>query len=442
MKNPLFALLAGLFLALPGYTRSPFPGAVPMVGYSTMKEVLPWAQTTKPAKVKFIYWNLNKPGNKFSTCEVTIQKEHANVARLVADQLVPGQRDEYQLYINSQLVKRPYRLTFRSQPLWQYRTDSPPFKFVTGSCTFINETKYDRAGGPYRGEYEIFNGIYLRNADFMLSLGDNTYLREADWNSRVGIYHRYTHSCPTEEMQPALASMHHGAIWNDHDYGPNDPGSPFWNKDIITGVFKLFWGNPDYYVIGKGGIAGTFFWNDNQFLLLNDRYLRTPRYRQDSNEGTILGKDRFEWLIDALTFDRASFRFAAIGSLVLNTTRVGEDYANDPGGREKLIEAIINSKARGVIFLDGDPHYTALSVLKVPGYCPLYDLMFSPLTAGVYGPKNENNLLTPPEKRVIERNYWVLEVSGPRTDRALVINIKNKGGKLLWKKEIRATDFG
>ncbi len=413
----------------------------PMVGYSTMKEVVLWVQTKVEAKVRFEYWDLTEPTNVYKTEEVTTVKNQGYVARCLADQLEPGVRYGYRLIIDDNNIVRPYRLTFQSQPLWQWRTDPPPFKFILGSCTYINEPKYDRPGTPYGGEYEIFSSIYSEEADFMLWSGDNTYLREVDWNSRTGIMHRYTHTRSTKEMQPVLGSMHHYAIWDDHDYGPNDSDRSYWLKDITTEIFKLFWANPNYNVTGEGGVAGTFHWNDVQFFLLDDRYFRIPEDRHDGDPRTILGEKQLQWLIDALTSSRASFKFVVIGSQVLNTAEEGENYANYPEERKKLIELIMASKARGVMFLDGDRHHSELSVLKNESHYPLYDLTISPLTAGVYKGSNEVNDLRIPGTLVEERNYAVLSISGPRTKRVLKIEVKNKDGKLLWDKQIKAEDL-
>ena len=72
--------------------------------------------------------------------------------------------------------------------------DAPDFDFVAGSCFYINEEAYDRPGKPYGGDYQILDAIYRDKPDFMVWLGDNTYLREADWDSKSGIYHRYSHT--------------------------------------------------------------------------------------------------------------------------------------------------------------------------------------------------------------------------------------------------------
>ena len=44
--------------------------------------------------------------------------------------------------------------------------------------------------------------------------GDNIYLREADWDSKTGIHHRYTYSRKIKETQALLAKTQNFAIWD------------------------------------------------------------------------------------------------------------------------------------------------------------------------------------------------------------------------------------
>ena len=165
-------------------------------------------------------------------------------------------------------------MEFQTQELWKWRTDPPDVKFIVGSCSYINEPKFDRPGEPYGSNFEIFKSINKKNPDFMLWLGDNTYLREPDWNSRTGFIKRYSHTRAFPELQPLLASTHHYATWDDHDYGPNNSDGSFWLKETASEIFKLFWGNPNYDITGKGGITGFFQWSDLDFFLLDNRYHR------------------------------------------------------------------------------------------------------------------------------------------------------------------------
>ena len=194
----------------------------PMVGYSTMQEVLLWVQTDEKAKVHFEYYEIDNPKIRFKTEEIETIKKNGYVAKLIADQVAPGKKYKYEIFINDLKVERDYVMQFQSQKLWKWRTDPPDVSFVIGSCSYVNEPQFDRPGKPYGNNFEIFNSIHNKNPDFMLWLGDNTYLREPDWNSRTGFINRYSHTRALAELQPLLASTHHYATWDDHDFGPNN----------------------------------------------------------------------------------------------------------------------------------------------------------------------------------------------------------------------------
>lgn len=421
----------------------------PMVGYSEMREVKLWVQTAAPATVKFVYFDKNNPAKKFSTAEMTTEKKTAFVAQPVADEVQPGIRYEYELYLNGEKVTRPYPMEFQSQALWQYRTEPPAFKIAMGSCAYISDSLYDRPGRPYGGGYEVFTAIYAQRPDAMLWLGDNIYLREPDWNTRTGIHHRYTHTRSLPELQPLLASAHHYAIWDDHDFGPNDNDRGFWNKDETLDAFKLFWANPSYGVPGTGGkgITTKFQWADVEFFLLDDRYFRSPNNRKQSlseADRTILGKEQFEWLIDALSTSPATFKVIAIGGQVLSPAAVYENYATFPAERQRLIETITKEKIKGVLFLDGDRHHTEMTVLKRDGTYPLYDFTISPLCSGAIPAdtvRKEANPLRDEQTLVGERNFAVMEVSGTRKERIMKMSVFNTAGKELWSRTLKAADL-
>jgi len=412
----------------------------PMVGYSTMKEVLLWAQTKKEAKVHFEYWNKKNPNKKYKTDQVVTSKDKAFIARILADELEPTNEYGYALYINNKRVDRPYNLGFESQPLWLWRTDAPDYSFTSGSGTYISEAIYDRPGKPFGGDYQIFEDIYKKEPNFMLWLGDNIYLREVDWNSNTGILYRNTHTRSLPEMQPMLGSMHHYAIWDDHDFGPNDSDRSYHLKRKTEDAFKLFFTNPNY--IFDEGTTGFFQWADSEFFLLDNRSWRTPNKRRDLGTHEILGDKQIEWLIDALVNSYAPFKFVVMGGQFLNPLERHEKYANfAPEERLKIIKAIKKLKISGVIFITGDVHHTELSKLDMENGYPLYDLTVSPLTSGVYGKDAEENILLVEGTLVKERNYSYIKVFGTKKERALEITIYNSNGKSLWTKIIKANDL-
>ncbi len=415
----------------------------PMVGYSAMREVGLWAQTKISAKVKFSYWNENDPKEKFFTKEVTTEKEKGFTATLVADNLEPGQKYNYELYINGKAVKRNYEQKFQTQKLWQWRENPPEFNFVTGSCFYVNETQYDRPGKPYGSNYKIMTSIYEKHPDFMIWLGDNFYLREVDWDSWSGILKRITHTRSLPELQPLLGSVHHYAIWDDHDFGPNNSDRGYYLKEKTLEANKLFWVNPTFGFNGISSMTTYFQWGDVDFFLLDNRYFRTPNNRKTGYR-ELLGDPQIQWLIDNLVTSRAPFKIIAMGGQVLNPVEDKpflETYDKFPEEKAKLMSLLQEEKIEGVIFLTGDRHHSVLTKLDREGAYPLYDFTISSFTAGVSPGKDEKNIFRVPGTITDEHNFAVFNISGPARNRILKCTVFNIDGKELWNYVINESEL-
>ena len=440
MKN-LFVFLFCLISFNPLIAQKELLMSGPMSGYSTMKECGIWLQTKESAEVKIQYWTKDFRSKLFETNTVLTNSQNSFIAHLIADQVAPGFRYSYKVIINNEEISFDYPLEFQAQDLWQHRNDPPDFSIALGSCSYVNEPETDRPGNSYGGNYEIFTSIYNKKPDLMLWLGDNTYLREADWNSKTGIYHRFTHTRALKEMQPLLAGSHHFAIWDDHDYGPNNSDRSFWNKKITEQAFKDFWMNPNYNMTGEGGITGTFFWNDCQFFLLDNRYFRTANERKTGNP-EVLGKAQIDWLINALSFSRAKFKFILVGGQFISSAAVFENHANlAPEERKELIDLITTENIPGVIFLSGDRHHTELSKMERKSSYPLHDWTVSPLTAGFHAAEDEGNTNIVAGSGFGERCFGIIDVSGPSKERKIDLKLYNTKGDELWKYTIKSSDL-
>ena len=136
---------------------------------------------------------------------------------------------------------------------------------------------------------------------------------------------------------------------------------------------------------------------------------------------------------------QATFRFVCIGGMVLSTANAFENFAHYfPEERDYLLKTIQKERIQGVIFLTGDRHHTELSAWHPKGGVAVYDLTISPLTSGAYpGDGDENRFLVP--GTVVEtQNFGVLEVSGPRESRSLLISVYDAEGKKLWENRVDA----
>ena len=439
MKKLLLIMLSSMAIA-----QSSLINSGPMVGYCEFKEAMIWLQTNKNESVQIEYYALDNPKVVYLSDKYSAIKENGFTYHIVLDQLQPNKKYNYSVIINNKKIVFSYETSFSSKKLWEWREDAPDFKVVFGSCNYVNEPEVDRPGTPYGSNHKIFESIAKKNPDVMIWGGDNIYLREVDFDSKTGIYYRYKHSKKLKEMQPLLAKTQNFAIWDDHDFGPNDSDRSFYNKYITQQAFKDFWANKSYGSNSnqKEGTYSTFNWSDAQFFLLDDRFFRSPNDRI-TGEKTMLGKEQFEWLIDGLSNSKASFKIIVLGGQILNSTVDKENYNSYPDEKAKLLQELLDNKIKGVVFLTGDRHFAELSVLNRENTYPIYDWTVSPLTSGVAGgnAKKETNLLRVNGSTFFEHNFGALDFSGSKANRSLKLTLFNIDGTELWNKIIYKKDL-
>jgi len=443
MKIYRLFLLAFCFYSTVTFAQKSLLQSGPMVGYCEMTEALIWVQTKKEAKVKIEYFAIDNPQNVFVSSSLDTKKEDGYTAKLILDKITEGKMYNYTLFINNNKINLDYETTFSSKELWQWRKEAPDFSVALGSCTYINEPDVDRQGKGYGDNYSIFRTINNKKPNIMLWLGDNTYLREADFDSKTGIYHRFTHSRSISDLQPLLARTQNIAIWDDHDFGPNDSDRSYTYKYVTQKAFKDFWGNKTYGLDfeQREGVFSTYSWGDVQFFLLDDRFFKSPNDRK-TGEKTILGKQQLEWFIDALASSTANFKVVCIGGQVINSAEKFENYANYSNERDYLLSEIQKNKVRGVFFLTGDRHFSELSSLKRENTYPLYDWTVSPLTSGVAkSALDEKNTNRVEGSLFMEQNFGMLYFSGDRKNRQVKMVLYNPEGKELWDKVLLLNDL-
>lgn len=435
MNHKSLFILIFSFISLVNHAQHPLLQSGPMLGYSEMREVLIWAQTKQPAVIYVEYEPKDGTGVIRRTNTVSTCKEQAFTAKLIADSVTEGTRYLYRLMINNEAVTLPYTTEFQTQKIWKWRGDPPEFTFVAGSGAYINETEFDRPGKPYGGEYHIYTSMNTHKPDLMIWLGDNIYLREADWNSMTGILNRYTHTRSTPEMQPLLANAHHYAVWDDHDFGPNDSDNGFWNKANTLKAFEYFWGNPSVGVSGIEGAITSFQWADVDFFLLDNRWYRDPNKRVKDSK-TQLGEQQIQWLFDNLSSSLASFKVVVLGGQFLSTAGLFETYTSNGFAteRQRIIDYIYEQNIKNVVFLTGDVHFTELSVLKAEEKPTIWDMTFSPFNSGsnING-ETWNNTLRVPGTVVGERNFGKVRFYGTAKERKMEISSWDSKNQLKWK---------
>lgn len=413
----------------------------PMVGYTELSTSNIWVEVkTEVDKLYLTYWQENtSPEHARSILYRGDLNKEFNTAHFSVTGLEAGTRYKFQVVASVNGKKQAKEGTFKTQSLWPWNKPED-FSFLTGSCSYMNDPKYDSGDKRYGGDSTIFLSMAKEPVDFMLWLGDNWYTRRTDHYSKWGLGYRAHYVRSREVMQPLLQAMPHYAIWDDHDYGPNDAGAGYIYKDASRDVFMNYWANPSYGMDGKG-IFTSFLHNDVAFFLLDDRTWRSADDMADSIDGKLnpnkvmYGKLQMDWLKTALLENnKAAFKVIATGSQVLNTYSPFDCLYHFPTEWEELIDFITDEKIEGVIFLTGDRHRSEVIKLDRKDHYTLYDVTCSPMTSKVYGlVDEEKNIPTRVPNTLVlkKRNFSKITVSGPRRKRTFHVDYFDiKGNKV------------
>lgn len=414
--------------------------AGPMAGPTAMRAATVWVQGKSPGRARLALWPNGKPGERRLSAPVTLAAESDFAAHLPLAGLEPGVRYDYRVLIDGKPTGGVFSLA--TQTLWQWRADPPDFKVLLGSCVYVNEAAYDRPGKPYGGDSAIFETMAAAKPDLTLWLGDNLYYREVDYDSPAGMSARWRHDRQIPALQSLLATGNHAAIWDDHDYGPNDSTSSFVFKDHALALFKRYWANPSYGLPDAPGIFTSFRHGDAEFFMLDNRWYRDAD-KLAENSKAMFGERQMRWLKNALVNSTATFKFIAAGSQMLDSLSPYEGWRHFDAERQGFIDWLTRQGINGVVFLSGDRHRTELLRWPRSAAYSLHDLACSPLTSGTYDVSKvpaDPNLVE--GTRVGERNFCALDIAGAREARRLTIRSFAADGRELWRHELRATDLG
>jgi alkaline phosphatase D len=411
-----------------------------MHGFADQSSLTLWVQTERAARVTVEFSPETDPGRR-RRVEAATRAEDDFAAALRLAGLDPGTRYRYMVLVDGKPAAEAGR--FATQPLWQARSEPPDFSVAFGSCLYLND-RFSRPGQPWGAEYGILDAIAAQAPDLMLWLGDNVYFREPEWTSLEGMSARYRAYRAHPALRRLARATSHVAIWDDHDYGPNDADGSFVMKGAALEAFKRYWPNPSHGLPGVPGVFGMVTFGDADFFLLDDRFNRYPNRYPQTPEKTMLGRAQLEWLKQALVYSRATFKIIAAGGQFWNRANRFEAFQNYPAEQKALGDWLIEQKIAGVVFLSGDRHFGGLWRVERPGTYPLYEFTSSPLTAGPVGnlaaDERENPELVP-GTLINQRNFGMLRVSGPRKERSLTLEAYDASGKLLWQRRLSAAEL-
>ena len=298
------------------------------------------------------------------------------------------------------------------------------WSFLIGSCAF----PYPFAVWSGRKKEIIFEAMEAVEKDFMIWMGDNVYYMSGAWKNKDRM-HRINHKMRLKPgLHKFLTSCPQYAIWDDHDYGPNNSDVANIYKYNSLDIFKSYWPNPSYGLDTVPGIFTCFSQQDADFFLLDSRF--------HASDSSMLGKAQFEWLIKKLKTSTANFKFIVSGTQILINNPFGEDLGDFGNAKQKLLAAIKQQKISGVLFLSGDRHYGEILKLEQKNQYPLYEITSSPLTSILNPAYTQDSLVRVPNTLIMQQNFARLSISGKGFQRKCRVDFYNKNGAFILGQDI------
>ncbi len=320
------------------------------------------------------------------------------------------------------------------------------FKIAFGSCA--NQDK----------PMPVFKTIAKHHPDLFIFLGDNIY---ADTYKMRIMRKKYRKLKKNRDFKTLKKTTQIIATWDDHDYGQNDSGRHFPQKEESKKIFLRFFKEPrDSERWNHKGIYTSYLYTVNtkkiQIILLDLRTFRdnlipyngsldadssyhySLEYSPCQNEdSTLLGKEQWQWLSNELT-KSADIRIIGSSTQFLTQYNGYETWANFPYEQKRMLDLIKSKNVNGVFFISGDVHYAELSMRKENLNYPIYDLTCSGLTEKwKFAPPNIYRIGKP----VMENHFGIINLDFSQPKAQIALQVWDVENHLRIEKIIHLTDL-
>lgn len=427
----LGAVYVAIALALPA---APAQARLTLMhGYADYTSALVWIMTDSPGPVE-VFWRPPAAGqDEKLVLAATAANGHVVVARLT--DLAPGTATVYRVTGDGDAREGAVRTQ-----AWNARPGTGrDFTLALGSCFFLADSDPTWGGQNYGGGFAIFDAIAAAQPDAMLWLGDNVYLQQPDFLDPSAMARRYQRQRTFGPLQKLLTATAHVAIWDDHDYGPNNADASYVMKGATRALFERYWPNPSFGLPDVPGTFGVVRYGDVDVFLLDNRWHRSPNRAPDGPDKTMYGSAQLAWLRNALTYSQAPVKLVAGGGQFLNRANRFEGWNHFAHEQKAFLEFLHERRIEGVVFLSGDRHFGELLKIERAGAYPLYEFTSSPLTSNPWETPERGERENPdvvPGTLVGKRQFGLIRIGAPGPARALVLESLDTAGASLWRHEI------
>ncbi len=332
----------------------------PMVGSVTPTEATIWMAADGDPEIVVEYRSAKEPGERMQAVRPRPNPQEHNAIKARLSGLKPATTYMYQVLLGG-----------KGDPAWNGQFSTPPepakrsrFRVAVTSCM-------EYQGTPVQSSWYL---LLAEKPDLQLLIGDNVYANTTD---REKLWTMHREQRRVVQFAAVLRNVPTYAMWDDHDYGPNNSDGTEPGKENSLQAFKELFANPGAGTPQTPGAFFRFSWGDVDFFMLDGRYHRSPDKAPNDDTKRMLGDAQFKWLADGLRDSKATFKVLASGSTLMASRDDGwQIYDFD---RKRLYRTIMDQKVPGVIYLSGDIHRCQLDerpASETGGY-PLYEVTSS-----------------------------------------------------------------
>ncbi|MFT4691953.1 MAG: alkaline phosphatase D [Limisphaerales bacterium] len=333
-------LIALLFLPLTALHAAPEGFAGPLVGAIEPDRVTMWMFAPAESQCIYTYRSDNPASPKGSSGQI------AAVPNPIAD--VPGRPFKSAIEGLSPNTRYHYKVTVngKTDPAWAGSFKTAPaagnpttFRLALTSCMKI---------GKPQTSWPL---LLKQQPDIHLTVGDTHYADTTDPTVQLKHHLAYRRQA---EFATVIRNIPTYAIWDDHDYGPNNSDGTAKGKQHSLAGWKQNWANP---ALGTPDTPGAFFKfsrGDVDFFMVDSRYHRSPDKAPDDDQKRMLGDAQFAWLLDGLRKSQARFKIIVSGSTLHHSEVDG--WRIYTFSRHRLFDALKEHRISGVMYMSGDIH--------------------------------------------------------------------------------------
>ncbi|MFN3801754.1 alkaline phosphatase D family protein [Belliella pelovolcani] len=217
----------------------------------------------------------------------------------------------------------------------------------------------------------MWKPILADQPDVFVWLGDNVYGDTHDMKLLESKYKAQNAITKYQELKSKTKII---GVWDDHDYGINDGGKFYTQKEPSMQLMLDFLDEPkDSPRRKQRGVYAAYEYGSGEesvkVFLLDARYNRDTLYREEgvylpNNDGSILGEEQWLWLEKELKTSTAKVNIIASGIQFIPTEHPYEKWENFPQEREKLFDLIHQTGVKNPVLISGDRHIAEISKLQ------------------------------------------------------------------------------